>query len=145
MINNMKKSRGFSYIEILIAMALFAIALLAIIPAIQQAGRNMIYAQEAYSSHLQAQGIMLVVRDAISNNQPPMAQAVQYASGRFEFSFWANGQWHHSNGDMAVDNPEVNAVMNSSVTSQALIIAAVVWNDDNQIASRAVGVKHSNL
>ena len=139
----MKKTRGFSYIEVLIAMALFAIALLAIIPAMQQAGRNMIYAQEAYASQLQAQGLMLVVRDAIDDGENPRTQALQYAAGSFEFSFWVNNRWFHSKGNSAIDDPGISAVldsMNATISNQASIIVVVVWDDENQISGRALGV-----
>ena len=126
-------------------MALFAIALLAIIPAMQQAGRNMIYAQEAYTGRLQAQSLVLVVRDAIANSENPETRATQHAAGNFEFSFWADGIWFHSKGDEMTDYPEVTLVLNSFsavIESQASIIVTVVWSEDNKMAGRALTVMY---
>jgi len=141
----MKKSKGFSYIEVLIAMALFAIAMLAVIPAMQQAGRNMIYAQEAYAGHLQAQNLMLVVRDAIAEGVPPESRAMEYANGGFEFSVWVNNRWVHSDSSLEAEEPGVNAVLhsiNTAVVNQASIIIVVVWCEDNRIIGRALGIQY---
>ena len=133
----MKKTRGFSYIEVLIAMALFAIALLAIIPMLAHAGRNMAYAQESHASHLQAQRLMLVVRDALTNGANPVSRASNYADGDFEFSFWVfgpNAQEFHSSSDVAA------ATVTSTMTIQASTVIVVIWGEDGQVAGRAIGM-----
>ena len=92
----MKKTGGFSYLEVLIALALFAIVIIAIIPVLTQAGRNMIYAEKAYDAHLQAQRMMLVIRDALMDGQDPEISVVNYTEWDFEFSFWVDGVGTHS-------------------------------------------------
>jgi len=140
----MKKTRGFSYIEVIIALALFAIALLAIIPALSQAGRNMMLAEESYMGHLQAQRIMLVVRDSMADgasSSAVRATALDYAAGDFEFSLWVfgRGQQHFH----TIDEPDIDVAisgLNPAMTSQASTIIAVVWGENGQIAGRAIGI-----
>ena len=135
-----KKSRGFSYIEVIIALALFAIAMLAIIPALSQAGRNMIFAQETYASHLQAQRIMLATRDALADGNNPVESAILNSDG-LEFSIWVSG-WHNLEFHSTVI-PDASAVvtgLNPTMNSQASTIVAVVWGDEGQIAGRAIGM-----
>ena len=135
-----KKTRGFSYIEVIIALALFAIAMLAIIPALTQAGRNMQFAEGAYAGHLQAQRLMLVVRSSLANNRTPdeiRAAAISYAAGDFEFSVWISGggaQDFHT-----IDNLDVSVSI-SAVANNASVIKTIVWGDDGQIAGRAIGM-----
>jgi len=135
-----KNSRGFSYVEILIAMALFAIAMLAIIPTLSQAGRNMLFAQRAYDSHMQAQRTMLVVREALEDGANPGQRALAYADGNFEFSFRIHGQnsmdFHSSTQHADINITGINAAM----ATYATVIVVVVWGEDEQVAGRAVGV-----
>ena len=141
----MKKTRGFSYVEILIAMALFSIAMLAILPTLSQAARNLIFAHDNYSSHLKAQRIMLGVRDALMDDMNPEASAVIYAANRFEFSFWVQGQVtmeFHSDISIFDGQNAVAAVMgkNSTMASNASTIIVVVWCEEGHIAGRAIGM-----
>jgi len=59
---------GFSYIEILVALAIFAIAAVAVLPILVQSGRNQNVAYVHYSAHLQAQHIMHEVRRLIDES-----------------------------------------------------------------------------
>ena len=138
-----KKTRGFSYIEVMIALALFAVALLAIIPMLSQAGRNMIFAEASYASHLQAQRTMLVVREALADGRNPQAAATGYAAGRFEFSVWIFGQGAQE--FHTVNIPDANAAVtgiNATMANQASTIIVVVWSDEGLLAGRAIGVLH---
>jgi len=137
----MKKSRGVSYIELLIAMALFAIALLAIIPTLSQAGRNMQYAQEAYAGHLEAGRIMLVVRDALADGIDPTISAKASTANELEFSFWIFGQ--NSMEFHTVNAPEASSAVsgtNAVMAAYASVIVAVVWGAEGQISGRAIGI-----
>ena len=140
----MKKTRGASYIEVIVAMALFAIAMIAIIPTMTGAARNMTFAQDAYAGHLQAQRLMLTVRDALYQNQNPSARATANASGEFAFSFWVHGaaQYEfHSPG--APQEPraisQISGV-NTTMGSHATVIITAVWCQDGQLLGRAIGV-----
>jgi len=68
--------RGFSYIEVLIALAIFSIALVAILPILAQSGRNQATANTHYAAHLQAQSLMYQVRHIITDDAPSGATAL---------------------------------------------------------------------
>ena len=142
----MKKTRGFSYIEILLALALFSIAMLALIPALSHAGRNMVFAQEEYDGHLQAQRIMLIVRDALIDGTDPKARVQAHMHhGAMDFSVWVFGrhaQEFHTTGapDMADARP---GDMNVALAGQASTIVVVVWDVDGHVSGRAVGMVYS--
>ncbi|MCL2365131.1 MAG: type II secretion system GspH family protein [Defluviitaleaceae bacterium] len=57
---------GFSYIEILVALAIFSIALVAVLPVLAHSGRNQATAYTHYAAHLQAQHLMHHVRHALT-------------------------------------------------------------------------------
>ena len=142
----MKKTRGFSYIEVMIAMALFAVAMLAVIPALSQAGRNMVYAEEAYTSHLQAQRIMLIVRDALIDGENPQSRVQEHVHpGAMGFSVWIFGR--HAQEFHTVDAPDTaNARpgdINVALAGQASTIVVVVWDADGHVSGRAVGMVYS--
>ena len=139
----MKKTRGFSYLEVLIAGALFAIALLAVIPVMSNAARNMIYAQEAYAGHLQAQRLMLVIREELLTENPtPQSRAVSYARGEFNFSVRILGRY--ANAFHSTPPPhdiEINITgLNPTIRNHASTIVVAVWCDEGQIKGRAVGM-----
>ena len=136
----MKKSRGFSYIEVIIAMALFAIVMLAVIPVLSQAGRNMVFAEDAYTGHFQAQRIMLIVRDALIDGANPQAR-VEDSISDVDFSVWVlgrGGQEFHT-----VDDPGPGARiydMNVAMDNRASVIVVVVWDADGRVSGRALGM-----
>ena len=140
----MKKTRGFSYIEVIFALALFAIAMLAVIPAITQAARNMAFAREAYAGHLQAQRLLLVVQDAVIRGDCPTAAAINFAAGDFEFSFKVignNTQYYHTMGA-----PDIGILISGkspAIAGLTTTIIIVVWGEDGQVLGRAVGMLHS--
>ena len=140
----MKKTRGFSYIEVIIALAIFAIAMLAIIPVLTQAGRNMLFAQETYAGHLQAQRLMLVVRDALADNvsqSDVRTRAISFAADDFEFSVWIFGQ--NAQAFHTIDEPDINAAisgLNATMSNYTSTIIVAVWGDDKQVMGRAIGI-----
>ena len=145
----MKKTRGFSYIEVIIALALFAIAMLAVVPALAQAGRNMQFAEGAYSGHLQAQRIMLVVRDELTDdNATPAttkAAAITHADGDFDFSIWVFGR--NAQSFHTIEEPDIDVAISGltpTISSQTSTIIAVVWGDEGQILGRAIGMLYPN-
>ncbi|MCL2049714.1 MAG: hypothetical protein FWG87_13425 [Defluviitaleaceae bacterium] len=84
--------KGLSYMEIVIALSLFAILFLGALPLLSHAGRNLTAAEDGYKAQLAAQGIMLAVRDSMGGEMsynvqeramhaiqstPQMMQAVQ--------------------------------------------------------------------
>jgi len=124
-------------------MALFAIAMIAIIPTLMQAGRNMLFAQEAYASHLQAQRTMLVVRDALEDGHNPELMATLYAAGGFDFSFWifdGSVRYFHSLEEMETEADVSITGINAIMANHATIIIVVIWGEDEQIAGRAIGM-----
>ena len=142
----MKKTSGFSYIEVIIALALFAIAMLAIIPALYQAGRNMFFAEETYTGHLQAQRIMLVVRGSLADGKSLneiRADAISSAVEDLKFSVWIFGQ--NTRSFHTIDTPDANVTisgLNPRVSHNTSTIVAIVWGEDGQVAGRAVGMLH---
>ena len=135
-----KKTKGFSYIEVILALALFAIAMLAIIPTLTQAGRNLAFAEEAYNGHLQAQRIMLAARAALMNGTCPEA-AVRYIAAGWEFSVWVEGR--NKQDFHSTNNPGATLSFNSinlAAPDRASTIIAVVWGENGQAAGRAIGM-----
>ncbi|MCL2571434.1 MAG: type II secretion system GspH family protein [Defluviitaleaceae bacterium] len=140
---NHKRTAGVSYIELLVAMALFAIALLAILPTLSQAARNMTFAQETYAGHLQAGRVMLTVRNALMNNEDPKARVAAYVAGDFEYSVWIfgqNAQDFHSY--IAIDAHTAISGINATMQEHASTIVVVVWGEDGQIIGRSIGMMH---
>jgi len=137
---------GFSYIEILIALALFAIMLMAVLPMVLQAGRNMRFAESNYRYHLMAQGMMLVVRDALLDGVTPQSSqgaALGYASdnGVEFYRVWIFGESVTQFG--VYGTPEVNVSLTGGVTPSAgdsYVVIAAIWNENGDMAGRAVGV-----
>ena len=148
--NCLKKNGGFSYVEIIIALALFAVVVVAVFPALLQAGRNLAYAQEHYISHLSAQNIMLAVRDALVDGVDPEAVAEEYAAklGVNYFSVWVFGavnvEIHGQNSHLPGAGVDV-LNMPEIMTAHSGLIISVIWNEYGNIAGRAVGVASLGL
>ncbi|MCL2405724.1 MAG: type II secretion system GspH family protein [Defluviitaleaceae bacterium] len=133
-----KKTRGFSYIEVIIALALFAIVVLAVIPTMSQAGRNMTFAVDAYDGHLQAQRIMLAVRDALASGTDPKTRVASITSN-FEYSVWVFGRYAQE--FHTIDTPDVSAaVAGTNIALANSTIITVVWGEDGQVIGHAVGM-----
>ncbi|MCL2605385.1 MAG: hypothetical protein FWD90_12995 [Defluviitaleaceae bacterium] len=143
------KTGGFSYIEVLIAVALFAIALAAILPTLSQAGRNLAFASSGYEAHLRAQDLMLTVRGELQTGQTSTALARAGAAvseysimyGDSSFTVWFIGGeydgfvYSTSNAPMAAAN-----VTGFAATDNRTVIVVAMWNERGGIAARAVGV-----
>jgi len=135
-----KHCKGLSYLEVLIALALFAIVLAAVLPSLLQARRNMEIASSFYRGNLQAQGMMLAVRDAIAIGNNPQLAASHYAFDHnvMLYSVWifgSNPLYFSSNGA-----PEANADIATGIAGTTSTIVIAVWNEDGNMTGRAVGV-----
>jgi len=136
-----KKRGGFSYIEIIIALAMFMILLAVALPSVLQSGRNMELAESHYGFHLSAQAIMLAVRDALQDGECPQNTAAVYANkhGVNLYGVWVLG----ANGENMFysDNvPNITVGIFGEVLMGRDVVVVVVWNDIGYIAGRAVGV-----
>jgi len=140
----MSKSRaGFSYIEILLALALFAIALVAVLPTLLQSGRNLEYAESYYRGHLVAQEIMLTARDALINDEEHpvfMLRDVGY------YRVWFRGQNNaelYSPGAPATIIGLHNEL--APLTGHNTTIIVAVWNSEQNLIGRAFGMVNHSL
>jgi len=149
-----KKRGGFSYVEILIAMALFAIMLMAVLPLLLQAGRNMGFAESNYRNHLLAQGMMLAVRDALLHDallddaSSLGAVASTYADNHeIElYSVWIFDERRIQVGFYGASKADVflgDEVM--PLTDNSYVIVAAIWNEYGNITGRAIGIAHLGL
>ena len=145
----MKKRGGFSYIEVIIAASLLAILVMAVLPLLVQASRNMALAQNAYSSHLAAQSIMLAVRDTLENTSHELDSAQQAAQitaarlGNVSYSVWiirtVPPQITFATicaPTAYVDIPELSDML---ITPNSAAVIVVVWNEYGNPAGRAIG------
>jgi type II secretory pathway pseudopilin PulG len=133
--------KGFSYIEIIIATALFAIAFVAILPVISQASRNLAYAQGGYEAHLRAQSLLLTLRDALAVNEDPEPIARAYSAARDNFSFtvWLIGGAGEERTFGSPGAPAASVqVSGISPSDNQTVIVVVVWGERGDIAARAV-------
>lgn len=123
------------------ALALLAIVMAAVIPALYRAGRNLVFAEETYAGHLQAQRIMLGVRGALADGTNPEASAARYAAGGLRFSVWIFGQ--HAQEFHSIAVPDADAAIsgiNMTMANYASTIIVVIWSSDGFVAGRAVGM-----
>jgi len=137
-----KKRGGFSYMEILIALSLFAIALAAVFPSLLQVARNMEVAKSYYRAHLSAQGMMLIIRDALADGSNAQVAAADFAAVNDVelYSIWIFGR--HS-GHFATDGASpANVSLTGGVVPAAghSTIVVVIWSEAGNMAGRAVGV-----
>jgi len=143
-----KRRGGFSYIEILIALALFAIMLIAVLPMLFQAGRNMRFAESNYRNHLLAQGMMLAVRDALVDGASSENAASIYASEHdIEFySVWIFREHGVLRSFYGVSKANVSIIDGVAlVTDNSYVVIAAIWNEDGNMTGRAIGVAHLSL
>jgi len=137
-----KNNSGLSYIEVIIATAMFVVVLGVVFATISQATRNMHTAETHAAAHRHATGIMLAVRDAANaraeadaSNPAPLITAADATAARFDvehFTVWIDGvfltgeNWGHSHPSGYFPNG---------------IITVAVWCDNERIIGRAVGMK----
>jgi type II secretory pathway pseudopilin PulG len=139
---------GFSYIEVIIAVTLFVIALATILPALSQAGRNLAFAQSGYDAHLRAQSLMLIVRSALETGEAltavtragEAAHAYHAAHDNFRYTVWlvggAYGGHMYDSGNAPIATAQVNGLV-SHPNRTAIVV--VIWNEHDHAAARVVG------
>jgi len=137
----MNRNNGFSYVEIMVATAVFAIALLAVLPLLSHAGRNMAAARNGYIAHLHAHNLMLTVRDALAEGTDPEAAALHYSTvrGGVSFTLWLTGGVTRTVSSPDAPTAEAHIPIQSPVFNRT-VITVVVWGENNVIQGRAVGI-----
>jgi len=110
--------------EMLVALAVFGVLMMVILPVLGQAGRNLAFAQSAYRAHLAAQSIMLAQRDSFDGNQTAADLGVTH----FEIlTHSVDPQFFELHGFPFVPGAEV--------------IVVIVYDENGRIAGRAIGVR----
>jgi len=137
MAKKMKKTGGgFSYLEVIIAMAVFSVLLMAVLPLVAQARRNMTYAREGYAAHLAAQNIMHSVRDA--DGVVPVSM---YAETYSVWIFDENGTEEIFFASPCA--PPSSAFLDADTTfldgTRTIIVAVWHTSGNNHIVGRAIG------
>ena len=125
-----KASPGVSYMEILIALAIFGVLLMAALPLLNQAGRNLAYAQDGYRAHLAAQSIMIAVRAGRTQSLSAYAE---------DFTVWSFSR--SQPGEILFGTPApLPQLTRTNFSQSAVIIVVVVRNEHGYPAGRAIGV-----
>ena len=125
--------QGMSYIEVIIAAGIFALAAAVAFATISQAITNQRAAELHYNAGRHATGILLAVQGSLAENQDP-AFAANTTAARFGvdyFSVWVNNQ--------AIIGGEFGSV--STTTSAQNSIAVAIYNRDGIIIGRAAVTK----
>ena len=148
---------GASYIELTVALGLFAILLLAVLPLLTASGRNLAAAQQGYEAHLAAQGIMLAVRDSARVTSPAALQLATSETAAASAAYRANTDmyrvWVLATGGAGLDEllftfgsdyaPDVDASLSGlatlDFTGSGRVVLVAVFNEHLHIAGRAVG------
>lgn len=142
------RTGGFTYVEMIIALAVFCIALAPLFPAISQARRNADYARETYRAQCDANEMVLIVKNALEKNKSPVEVVAEHMSALTNppaaYGFWVR----YADGAKAdisyttVSAPALSVqtdVSPAGLTGTGVIIA-VVWDADGHPAGRAVGM-----
>lgn len=124
-----KKRRGFSYVEMIVALGVFAMVVAVALPTIHQAGRNMYFAENYYRDNLQAQSIMLTVRHALNNGQD-----IYIATPPAFYRVWVDGVLIICTNNV----PDVVLDLNTTATGQVIVVA--IFNQEGLITGRSIGV-----
>jgi prepilin-type N-terminal cleavage/methylation domain-containing protein len=125
-----KVSAGFSFLEIIIATALFGILLVAALPLLNQSARNFAYAREGHDAHLAAQGVMLAVRDAGD------ISAATTAASRFGAETYGVWIFSENNTEIFLQNAPSTPINFSGGNG---IVVMIFDDDDFFITGRAIG------
>jgi prepilin-type N-terminal cleavage/methylation domain-containing protein len=145
------KTRGFSYIEIITALALFSILIMAALPLLNQAGRNLAFAQDGYAAHLAAQSLMLAVRDALGENKnasditDAQSAAAEYASrlgveSYSVFIFSENSGISFGSDCAPAIAAELTGLSGIAFSQNARAVVTIVWNEAGYVQGRAIGI-----
>ena len=84
----MKNEKGFSYIEVLMALAVLGMVIIPLLPAMTQARANYAYAMQAHHANAQAAHITLAMRAVVESSGHTAADpALQQAAGLYDNGF----------------------------------------------------------
>ena len=129
--------------EMLIALALLAIALVAVLPTLLQGGRNMEYAESHYRGHLIAQEIMLTARDALMNDVNNPTFTLRDAS---YYRVWFRGVNNAEIYSAGAPTATIDVMSElAPLTGYNTTIVVAVWNSERNIIGRAFGVVNHSL
>lgn len=122
--------------EVLVALALFAMLLTVTLPAVLQSARNQNLAEERYTHQLAAQAVMLAVRDAAIAGEcvRDAAQSIPL------YEIWY-GVWVFNGSEYIFYYPQAPHTSISITTAIPYgIVVVAVFNEYGEMAGRAVGV-----
>ena len=124
-----KLKNGFTYIDVIVAAAIFSIAVIAVFAVLGQSFNNMTIAKDRHEAHLSAQSIMLIVRDSAN---PDLSDFDNY-------TVWIIGD----SIIYITDKDEPGPVPNINITTPLVygtMIIVIVWDENGNIAARAKGM-----
>jgi len=148
---------GLSYMELVMALALFAIALATAFPAVSQAARNMRYAHFNYMAYQSANTMMLSVRDAIGDGgsieiwqnvarnlaaDNDVGYFSIWVSGGQSMEFHCNGSHTHALGASCITEAfgYASAPLPATFHANGFTVVVAIWCDDGHLMGRAVGL-----
>jgi len=153
-----RANAGVSYIELTVALTLFAVLLLAVLPLLTASARNMAAARHGYEAHLAAQSIMLAVRDSARTTSPaaltPTIAEAAAANAAYRTDVNMYRVWVFASGNASYDEilftfgsyyaPDEDAsfagLATLDFTGNGRVILVAVFNEHLHMAGRAVGV-----
>ena len=150
-----RTKKGFTYIEVLIALAIFIIVLLPLFPVFAKAGRDTSTAQAGYLAWLAAQEIMLQVKDAAENGftseiTTKLHTDINTFLENYQEPVNAYGYWvFFEKGPLykylSSDAPEITVSaavsdMLEVAINEGFTIVSVVWMESEGIIGRATGM-----
>lgn len=124
--------------EIIVALALFALLVGMALPLIMQTGRNMHAAEERYIHQLLAQEMLVLARVAVLNGQAPHNILADFAN---ENNIYAFGVWlvgNETEAHLSVGMPPLTvSYTGNNLGGKTIIIA--LSNQAGDITARAIG------
>ena len=144
---DMQKKNGFSYIEILVALALFSIVLFVALPLAFAALGNLDAAKKHGQKNLAATGMGLAVRDMLQNGTDITSPAIQNYAQRFAverysvFIFRPDGTnapgspFHFGTAGGAVSISGFSSFVKGN---ESLVVVVLVMNDFDVVVGKSV-------
>ena len=140
-----KKSSGFSYIEVLVAMALFVIILAPILPALTQALSNHVYAVSRREAQGLASDLVLSVRLAPENAAHLVSQMAARNDAfifRVSLAPFGEGSRYYTVGDESLIPPVGPSYFHTSygdLFEEGMFVIAEVFDSNGNLAGMSVG------
>lgn len=142
----MNRRGGFSYAEVIIALAVFLIAAAPVFPSLSQARKNAAFARERYESQSLADSLVqsvkrLINEGALTDSAAPGSFSQTVIPSPFTFGFWVRGAENAEYLSPGAPEYTVNVTAGAeSLTTGASVIITAVWDGEGKLAGRAVGV-----